>query len=212
MPRRNASAPAGRRKPLPSTRNQQQQRQRIAQLAAEIILDHGIDDWQYAKRKAARQLLLPENNMLPDNDEVETALFERQALFGAFQEKPHDETLCEKRRQALVWMTRLEDFSPRLYGALAEGWGGENQAIRIELVSDDFKAVEIQLINLGFPYQNAATHEGSLQLAVHENSDQRDPVLLRVISPQMRRNRKERRLFLDQQTLAALLETRENAD
>ncbi len=206
MPRRNIAAPVGHHKLLSTTRNQRQQRQRIAQLAAELILDHGVDDWQYAKRKAARRLMLPENSTLPGHEEIEAALFERQALFGAFHEKPHNEALREKRQQALSWMTRLKDFSPRLYGALAEGWGGENQIVRIELISDDPKTVEIKLINLGFPYQSTAAHKNSLQFAVYENNDQHEHILLRVVSPQERHHRKDRRIFLDWQALTALLE------
>ena len=208
-PRRNTSALDGRRKSSSSARNQQQLRQRIAQQTAELILNHGIDDWQYAKRKAARQLLLPENSALPDNEEIEAALFERQALFGAHQEKSHEETLRDKRQRALTWMQKFRDFSPRLYGALAEGWGGENQIIRIELISDDLKAVEITLINFGFRYHNTDTaREDTLQFAVYENDREGEHILLRVVTPQGRHQRKQRHVFLDQDALAALLDPR----
>ena len=40
-------------------------RARIADLAARLIVEHGITDWSLAKRKAARQLLLPERTALP---------------------------------------------------------------------------------------------------------------------------------------------------
>ncbi|MDR0247304.1 MAG: hypothetical protein LBI16_02770, partial [Burkholderiales bacterium] len=131
------------------TRTGQQQRARIAQAAAVLILEHGLTDWHDAKRKAARQLLLPENNALPDDDEIEAALFEHQSLFGG---DTHASQLRARRLQALVWMNRLAAFSPKLYGALAEGWGGEHQDIRLELLAEDSKTVELQLIDDGIRY------------------------------------------------------------
>src|SRR5436853_2323278 len=55
---------------------------RIAQAAARLIVEHGITDWSLAKRKAARQLMLPETGALPSNDDVIQALTEHHALFG----------------------------------------------------------------------------------------------------------------------------------
>ena len=51
-----------------------QNRVRIAQAAARLIVEHGITDWTLAKRKAARQLMLPEREALPGDDEVAAAL------------------------------------------------------------------------------------------------------------------------------------------
>ena len=55
---------------------------RIAQGAARLIAEHGLTDWTLAKRKAARQLMLPETAGLPSNDEIEAALADHHALFG----------------------------------------------------------------------------------------------------------------------------------
>ena len=46
-------------------------RARIADLAARLIAEHGLADWSLAKRKAARQLMLPERTTLPGDDEIE---------------------------------------------------------------------------------------------------------------------------------------------
>ncbi|HSU44018.1 MAG TPA: hypothetical protein VLN42_07340, partial [Casimicrobiaceae bacterium] len=51
-----------------------QDRARIADLAALLIAEHGLADWSLAKRKAARQLMLPERTTLPGDDEIELAL------------------------------------------------------------------------------------------------------------------------------------------
>ena len=59
---------------------QSDNRERIAQVAARLILEHGITDWSLAKRKAARQLMLSERDGLPGDDELEAALTEHQAL------------------------------------------------------------------------------------------------------------------------------------
>src|SRR5690242_11299913 len=49
--------------------SEDQNRQRIAQTAARLIVEHGISDWSHAKRKAARQLMLSEYQALPGDDE-----------------------------------------------------------------------------------------------------------------------------------------------
>jgi hypothetical protein len=180
----------------------QQQRARIAQAAAVLILEHGLTDWHDAKRKAARQLLLPENSALPGNDEIETALFEHQALFGG---DAHAQQLRARRRQALVWMNRLATFSPKLYGALAEGWGGEHQDIRLELVADDPKTVELRLIDAAIHYHPApAKATESVMLRADDGTSE---VLLRIETPTSRQQRgKPAHRVLDRAALKALLE------
>ena len=128
----------------------EQNRERIAQVAARLILEHGITDWSHAKRKAARQLMLSERDGLPGDDEVEAALTEHQALFGG---EEHEETLRSQREEALRWMRRLADFQPKLVGGVAAGWAGEHSDIRLELIADDQKAVELVLINGGVAYR-----------------------------------------------------------
>src|SRR5947207_15702054 len=93
-----------------------QNRTRIAQLAARLIIEHGITDWSLAKRKAARQLMLSEREGLPGDDEVEAALTEHQALFGGEEQEA---TLRAQRQEALRWMRRLAEFLPKLVGGVA---------------------------------------------------------------------------------------------
>jgi hypothetical protein len=125
-------------------------RERIAQVAARLILEHGITDWSHAKRKAARQLMLSERDGLPGDDEVEAALTEHQALFGG---EEHEATLRAQREEALRWMRRLAEFQPKLCGGVAAGWAGEHSDIRLELIADDQKAVELTLINAEVAYR-----------------------------------------------------------
>ncbi len=128
----------------------EQTRERIAQGAARLILEHGVTDWQHAKRKAARQLALSESAALPGDDEVELALAEYQELFGGPEQA---RSLRAQREEALLWMRRLREFAPTLVGGVAAGWAGEHSDIRLDLIADDQKAVELVLINREVPYR-----------------------------------------------------------
>jgi len=140
-----------------------QDRARIADVAARLIAEHGIADWSLAKRKALRQLLLPDGTALPGDDEIEAALVVHHALFGGAE---HAVTLRHQREEALVWLRALAEFSPMLVGGVAAGWATEHSDIRIELIADDSKEVELILINRNIAYrvapgssQNGATTE-----------------------------------------------------
>jgi hypothetical protein len=129
-----------------------QNRQRIAAVAARLIVEHGMTDWAQAKRKAARQLMLSAREALPGDDEVEAALAEHQAIFGGEEQAG---TLRAQREEALAWMQRLAEFRPMLVGGVAAGWASEHSDIRLELVADDPKAVELMLINHDVHYRVA---------------------------------------------------------
>ena len=51
-------------------------RLRIAQLAAQLMIESGIRDYAFAKRKAAKQLGVSAARGLPSNEEVDAALVE----------------------------------------------------------------------------------------------------------------------------------------
>ena len=129
-----------------------QDRARIADLAARLIAEHGIADWSLAKRKAARQLLLPDRTPLPGDEEIEAALAAHHELFGGDE---HAATLRGQREEALTWLRRLADFEPKLVGGVAAGWATEHSDIRIELIADDSKSVELALINGDVAYRVA---------------------------------------------------------
>lgn len=129
-----------------------QDRARIADVAARLIVEHGLSDWSLAKRKAVRQLMLPERSALPGDDEIEAALATHHALFGG---DAHAATLRGQREEALRWLRNLAPFEPTLVGGVAAGWATEHSDIRIELVADDSKAVELALINRSIAYRVA---------------------------------------------------------
>jgi len=126
------------------------ERTRLAQAAARLIAEHGMTDWSSAKRKAARELGLPERAALPGDDEIEDALVEYHALFGG---ERHRAMLRTRRAEALVWLRNLARFDARLVGAVAGGWATGHSDIRIELCADDSKAVELALLNAGVDYR-----------------------------------------------------------
>ena len=126
------------------------ERASLAQAAARLIAEHGIVDWSYAKRKAARKLGLPERAALPRDDEVEDALAEYHELFGGDE---HRAMIRERRTEALAWLRRFASLDARLVGGVAAGWASEHSDIRIELATDDAKAVEFALLNDGIEYR-----------------------------------------------------------
>ena len=72
-------------------------RRALAQEAARIMAEHGVDDYGFAKRKAAERLGVGEHAVLPKNSEVEAALVEYQRLFAA---ESHAMVLEGQRRAA----------------------------------------------------------------------------------------------------------------
>jgi hypothetical protein len=159
-----------------------QNRVRIAQVAARLIAEHGITDWSLAKRKAARQLMLPEREALPGDDEVQAALAEHHALFAR---DTHDAQLCEQRETALLWMRRLAEFAPHLTGGVAEGWATEHSDIRLELVAEDAKSVELVLLNKGQSYRAMGSdRDGATELFLDQG------VRLSIRTPEQARQRR----------------------
>jgi hypothetical protein len=184
-----------------------QDRARIAQAAARIISQHGLTDWGLAKRKAARQLMLPEQGAQPSNEEIEAALAEYHALFGG---EAHAESLRRKRRLALIWMSRLAPWRPLLVGGVAAGWAGPHSDIRVELVADDPKAVEMALAGQGVAYAAgapASSEPGAMRGAELLIETSGEALRLSVLTSQERRQRprREGEQRLDAQALAQLL-------
>jgi len=163
-------------------------RLRIAQTAARLIVEHGLTDWSRAKRKAARQLMLGASATFPSDAEIEEALCAHHALFGG---NAHAATLRSQRTEALAWMKRLAAWSPLLVGGVAAGWATAHSDLRLELVADDAKAVEIALANAGIRYAALPPREADTgaQLLVETP---RIGVRIVIVTPQQRRNRPRR--------------------
>jgi hypothetical protein len=165
-------------------------RTRIAQAAARLIAEHGLNDWLAAKRKACRELGLPDYETLPGNDEIEQALRDYNSLFHGTTQPAR---LRAQRSEALRWMERLSGWDPVLTGAVAAGWATEHSEVRLELQAEDAKAVELALINAEVAYAQvpeAQRGEGpGPQLRIDTPAS---VVRLVILSPQQRRNRPRR--------------------
>ena len=113
------------------------------------MAEEGTADYGFAKRKAARNLGLGDNEALPTNDEVETELRAYQALYQS-EEQPA--RLAELRRDALEAMDLLAEFHPYLTGPVLDGTAGRYAGIQLELFADSAKDVEIMLLSRDISY------------------------------------------------------------
>jgi hypothetical protein len=127
-----------------------QNRLRIADLAASLIAEQGIHDYALAKRKAARNLGLPETRGLPSNEEVDAALIERQSLY---EPEEHAAMLLALRQQALAVMRVFSQFSPCLTGMLAAGAVSEHCLIELDIDADSSKDFEQFLVNKNIEFK-----------------------------------------------------------
>jgi len=183
-------------------------RARIAQAAARLIAEHGLADWSAAKRKALRQLMLPESTALPSNEELILALQAHHALFDT---AAHDACLRAQRTEALVWMKRLAAWDPLLVGGAAAGWATQHSDVRLELVADDPKPVEIVLAGAGVSYAALPPRDdaGDARSARLLIETPRASLRITIVTTQQRRNRPRRDDLprLDAAAVAALLES-----
>lgn len=173
-----------RRKPAPPASSRL--RQNIASHAARLMAEEGIDDYGFAKRKAARALGASESEALPGNHEVEAELRAYQALY---QEEEHPERLRDLRETALEVMSLLSHHHPYLTGAVLEGTAGRYAEIEIELFADSSKDVEIELLSRDIPYetlgirrQTPSSPEARLRVEWNEN-----PIVLSIFPPAFER-------------------------
>lgn len=121
----------------------------IAAVAARMVVEEGLEYGQ-AKRRAVKQLGLPQRSGLPDNGVVESAVQEYIAVFCA-DTQPGE--LRALRLLALEWMERLHEFRPHLCGAVWHGTATRRSDIYLQLFCDDPKAAEIGLIDKGVRFE-----------------------------------------------------------
>ncbi len=125
-------------------------RSAVAQEAARLMAEHGIQDYLVAKRKAAERYGVVDGPLLPKNTEIEAALMSRQRLFDAVA---HASSLQEQRRVALQAMQLLKQFEPRLVGAVLTGSATEYADIQLHLFADSAEAVCMHLMDRRFEYE-----------------------------------------------------------
>jgi hypothetical protein len=166
----------------------QRVRAHIAQATARLIAEHGLTDWAAAKRKACRELGLPERTALPANDEVEQALHNYNTLF---RQGSQPLSLRAQREAAMKWMDELARWRPVLVGGAAAGWATEHSDVHLELEAEDPKEVELALINSGVEYATAPANDASMGVELLVDGEPCG-IRLSILSPVQRRNRPRR--------------------
>ena len=115
----------------------------IAAAAARLVVEEGLE-YGPAKRRAVKQMGLPQRTALPDNDTLEDAVIEYISIFCADTQPAELQAL---RRLAVTWMERMAEFRPHLGGAVWHGTATRLSDIYVQLFCDDPKSAEIKLID-----------------------------------------------------------------
>lgn len=124
-------------------------KQEIAATAARLVVEEGLE-YGPAKKRAAKQLGLPQRTELPDNKLLEAAVREYLDLFCADTQPAELRAL---RELALVWMERMVEFRPHLGGAVWHGTATRLSDIYLQLFCDDPKSAELALIDKRVDYE-----------------------------------------------------------
>ncbi len=161
----------------------------IASAAARLIAEDGITDYQHAKRKAARQLGLPEHTTYPDNAEIEAEL---RAYRSIFKDDEQLERLQAMRQTALDLLVLLAEFHPYLTGSVLDGTAGEHSSIDIQIFADSAKEVEIFLLNRGMVFEHVEPRHEKVEAVLVLETDTADANLVIYPSRLERINMKHR--------------------
>jgi hypothetical protein len=125
-------------------------RQMLAQEAARIIVEQGIQDYRVAKTKAADRLGMKDRGSLPGNAEIELAVSNHLKLFNR---ESHSDFLRVMRQAALAAMEMLSPFSARLVGPVLHGTAAESSPVNLHIFADAPEMVAIKLQENDVRYQ-----------------------------------------------------------
>ncbi len=124
-------------------------RRMLAQEAARIIVEQGIQDYRVAKTKAAERLGMLDRGSLPGNSEIELAVAEYLQLF---LQDTHTSLLASLRSAALSAMELLSAFTPRLVGPVLAGTAGEHSPVNLHVFADTPEDIAFELHRSGIDY------------------------------------------------------------
>lgn len=155
----------------------------IASIAARLMAEDGITDYQLAKRKAARQLGLPEHVRYPDNAEVEAEL---RAYRSIYVDEEALERLKAMRHSALALLDLLADFHPYLTGSVLDGTAGEHSNIDIQIFADSAKEIEIFLLNRKIDFEHVEPRNEKAEAVLVLETDTADANLV-IYPPRLER-------------------------
>jgi len=123
----------------------------VANEAARIIQEQGLSDFRFAKEKAVERLGLKKNGALPSNQEIETALAERNRIFKA---ETHLLDLIRLRKAALNAMNSLAAFRVLLVGPVLSSNVTEHSCVDLHLFTDFQESVAVALNALGIRHRS----------------------------------------------------------
>ena len=127
-------------------------RQYLAEEAARVMIDGGIRDYGIAKRKALVRLRLPRGTPLPRNQDIEDALRAHQRLFAG---EERVSSLQRLRKAALEAMHELQQFQPKLVGAVLNGLVDNNTVVTLHLFADAIEDVAWWLMERSIDHRNS---------------------------------------------------------
>jgi hypothetical protein len=153
-----------------SRENSDHIRQMIAQQAARMMAEDGINDFAYAKKKAGKQLGVSEASVLPTNAEIEEEIRLYHNIYNA-DEQPQE--LAKLRKAALLTMQLFERFNPQLTGSVLDGTAGKFSQTNIHLFADSAKDVEMFLLNQQIPFESS---EKSYRVSDKPSKDKKEKV------------------------------------
>lgn len=126
-------------------------RRSICEEAARIMIDHGVTDYQFAKKKAVHRLgLSPRRTDLPSNKEIGDAMRVRLRLFDG---DGLNDRYRKRLNRAVEVMEILKEFRPRLVGPLLDGIATPHGAVELHLFCDAAEHVMEHLRDLRLTYR-----------------------------------------------------------
>lgn len=125
-----------------------ERRLQVAREAARLMAREGLEDYQQAKQKAARQLGIDDDASLPRNVEVQEQLRQYQRLFQAGQQPAE---LHRRREAALQAMGFFAAFQPRLVGTVLDGTADARSPVCLQVFSDDADEVARFMLDANMP-------------------------------------------------------------
>ncbi len=131
-------------------------RQEVAQEAARLIHDHGIEDFRLAKMKAAERLNCGRSVRLPSNREIADAIAAHSRIFAS---DVHDQRITSLRETAVAMMQKLQRFSPFLVGEVLSGHVTDHSSIRLHVFSDAPERVTAELEKQAISYSSFTSRQ-----------------------------------------------------
>jgi hypothetical protein len=169
---------------MPRETGRNDRRSSIAHAAARLMAEDGIEDYALAKRKAARQVGVPDTRELPTNEEIDEALRTYRQIY---HQEEHRERLKSLRETALRAMRELAQFNPYLTGSVLSGNAGKYADINLQLFTDSPKSVELFLIDRDIPYRTAQSRlycgAEPITAPIYTLTDDDTEIELTVLSP-----------------------------